>query len=122
VEKPAFSAKRFATCTLVFAALTFVIPFPYYWWSLWSGGLLPEAQWWAQGTNHGPWRWALPGMALVLLPLYTLSLGSAAVLVYGAFKSFRVKTAVPVFAALPIAAAYLILAFLFASQLFWTID
>ena len=104
------------------ACVLFVIPFPYYWWSLSTGSIPPEAEWWAQGTNHGPWRWVFPGMALVLLPLYALFFGGPAVVAVALFKSIRATQWWPLLVSVPVAAIFLALAYAQASVLFWTID
>jgi len=119
---PAFSSRKFAARAITFGIVVFAIPFPYYWWSLSTGSLPPEAEWWAQGTNHGPWRWEFPGMALVLLPLYALILGAPGVVLYGLFRAIRGAGPVPLAISLGMASLFIFLAWVQGSTLFWTID
>ncbi len=117
-----FSSRKFAARAIIFAIVVFAIPFPYYWWALSTGSLPPEAEWWAKGTNHGPWRWEFPGMALVLLPLYALILGAPAVVLYGLFRAIRESRLVPLAASVAAASVFVLLAWVQGSTLFWTID
>ena len=52
--------RRIAALT---AAAT-LAPSLYYVWARASGALPSAEVWYAQGTNHGPWRWELPGLLL----------------------------------------------------------
>jgi hypothetical protein len=54
------------------AVVLFVLPFPFYLLASYQGSL-PDPVKWYQSTNHGPWRWELPGFTIVI-PLVLLFL------------------------------------------------
>ncbi len=100
----------------------FCLPFPYYIWSLLSGSLQPEVEWYAGGYSHGPWRWEFPGMYIVLLPLYSLFFGAPAVLIAGLVRAFRRRSHLMALASAILCAAFLGMFYFQATTLFWTID
>ena len=61
-------ARRIAALT---AAAT-LAPAVYYLWARMSGALPSRDAWYAQGTNHGPWRWELPGLLLYFPILFVI--------------------------------------------------
>lgn len=50
-----------------------LLPFAIYAVERWSGSLPTEEAWFAQGVNHGPWRWEAEGFT-ILYPLLLLAL------------------------------------------------
>ena len=101
--------------------MSFLLPYPYYWYSRASGKLLSEDEWWNQGINHGPWRWEWP-MATILPFMYLLFFGAGVLLLVGMWQSVRTKLFTPVLSYTVLASIYLGLFYVQASTLFWTID
>ena len=116
--------QRFRTLILrpvVLALVLFAIPFPYYAWSRLTGALPSEADWWAQGMNHGPWRWQ-PPMALVLIPMYTLLLAAPIVLVSGAVRAVTQRRWLPLGMSTLKGVMFAGFFYVQAMLLFWTVD
>ena len=106
---------------VVLALVLFAMPFPYYAWSRWTGVLPSEADWWAQGMNHGPWRWQAP-MALVIVPMYGLLLAAPTAFVFGAVRSLTQRRWLPLGMSTLQAAIFAGFFYVQAMLLFWTID
>jgi hypothetical protein len=106
---------------LLAALIVFSVPFPYYLLSRSLGWLPSAAEWWAQGTNHGPWRWEWP-MALVLLPLYALPLLGLLAFVRELAFAVRARRLARIPLALCVGAAFFALAYIQGSVVFWTVD
>ena len=65
------------TATILFV----VLPYAIYAVETWAGVLPTQQAWFAQGSNHGPWRWQAEGFTiaypLVLLALATIVISVA---------------------------------------------
>ena len=97
-------------------------PLLMYFWARFVGGSLPSAQaWWAQGNNHGPWRWEWP-MVLVAGPMYALAAGAVLVPALGAVGSIKTRRWAPVVRSVAIGGLYGVLFAALAGSVYWTID
>ncbi|WP_444928115.1 hypothetical protein ACJJI4_11205 [Microbulbifer sp. TRSA002] len=98
-----------------------LLPYAIYFYSR-SMGLLPaESDWWAQGVNHGPWRWKWQ-MAFILPSLYSLLFGSICLLLVGLAKSVMKSSVQQLVIYGFLALAYFGAFYLLAKTVFWTID
>ncbi len=57
------------------------VPFLLFYWQRYTGVLPSQAEWLAEGYNHGPWRWQWEGFTVaypvLVLGVLTLALGAA---------------------------------------------
>ena len=116
-----WDASRVAPKSLFFGLVFFALPYPYYFWSRATGQLMSESGWWAQGMNHGPWRWEWPA-ALVLVPMYALLIGAVALAIAALVVALQRKLLRHACAIGAVAGLYFAMLAIQLFTLFWTVD
>ncbi len=111
-----FGGKFFYYCFL-FTVILFLLPFPIYLVAMY-GGYLPDRDEWFSHSNHGPWRWELPGlfivMPLLILSVFTLVSGTIYFLVRKRFSD--------ILRLIFLLLTQVLLLRIQAYYLFWTVD
>lgn len=80
-----------------------------------------ENSWWAQGMNHGPWRWELPGLIVMCCQLILLG-GAPVITVWGLTRGVRKKDWKPALGGISIGISYIMLLYVQLNILYWTLD
>ncbi len=100
--------------TLLFGAL----PFALYLGAQITGAMPRPEDWMAQGYNHGPWRWELPGFT-VGYPLAVLAVVTVAVSAWQAVSRRKLSAAAAGSAILVLQATILVAQL---QTIWWTVD
>lgn len=95
-----------------------LLPFAIYAAERWLGSLPTREAWFAQGMNHGPWRWEAEGFT-ILYPLLLLAL--ITILVMG-FRAVSRRQLRPIVAGLGLLVLQVSMMAVQLSFLFWLID
>ena len=95
-----------------------LLPFAIYAAERWLGSLPTREAWFAQGMNHGPWRWEAEGFT-ILYPLLLLAL--ITILVMG-FRAVSRRQLRPILAGLGLLVLQVSMMAVQLSFLFWLID
>ena len=103
------------------AAVVALVPVVLYRALLQAGAYPGRSEWLAQGMNHGPWRWELPGFVLYFSYL-ALAFIAVAVLVHGAVEAVRARAPIALLPPVVTAAFTGLLLYLELVHLFWLID
>lgn len=98
----------------------FIVPYPFYFWSLASGRLAGEDEWWARGMTHGPWRGEWES-AFVLIPIYVLMLGALMLAVAAIATAFKWRQLRRFWALGAVACCYVGFLAVQAATVYWTI-
>lgn len=99
----------------------FAAPYPFYFWSLATGRLVAEQEWFARGMSHGPWRreWE---SALVLLPTYILLLGALVLTVSAVALAFKWREPRRLLAMGGVALCYVAFLVILSHTVYWTVS
>jgi hypothetical protein len=89
----------------------FLVPFVLYAIARIFGSIPDEKTWLAEGTNHGPWRWELPGLVLAFC-IYSLLFGAPVITLWGFIRGIRMKQWMPVAGGVLIGLFYLLLMYI----------
>jgi hypothetical protein len=98
----------------------FLVPFPFYFWSLATGRLAAEEEWWSRGMTHGPWRQEWES-AFVLIPIYVLLLGALMLAVAAVATAFKWRQPRRLWTLGIVACSYLAFLAIQATTVYWTI-
>jgi hypothetical protein len=104
----------------VLGLVFFLIPYPFYFWSLATGRIDAEGDWWARGMTHGPWRQEWES-AFVLIPIYVLLLGALVLAVSAVATAFKWRQLKRLWTLGAVACCYVAFLAVQAITVYWTI-